>query len=527
MSPGSSSYLNELTLWKLKIVAEEYGIDVSNLKHKRDFIDRISSKNLTEDQVRLALEKARLKSEASPEEGPRDEKAIITELEEIAEKPEGSPDLPKKDQVTVERNIDQALLMRPSFFEVDSANESAWSKMILGDFNEAMKLNHEARIKVLASFSAFQVYSAAVSIRAAETLLSNLADEKGPLDSNLKTALAEAKRAFIGGNPRSREETLNELEVLAAGAYKAFMEKSEKAEADLYALLSDYEGFGTRTQESRRLMEIAGQAKRVFNMAEYSRLVNQSREEAEKAKEARAGELGRQLKVVSAAVEEAKEVGVDTSAKEQELREATEAYQGSSFSKAMQLMTAVERAVDTDHLDKLRNKEVEQRQVEKVNATIVTYAPDLQEAAYYGMDVQEGLLFVNNTKAALSNKDIVAAAKFARRVKEIVQPMQKDIDHMRMEKGVIKHVEEARCGKCGKESLYVYPNNTQKCMECGHSFSLVAPPTLETLAEAEAAPSKSNADTAGTGTATQAPGGDDKPSERRIQTRTLKGQKKS
>ena len=527
MSPGSSSYLNDLTLWKLKIVAEEYGIDVSNLKHKRDFIDRISSRSLTEDQVRLALEKAKLKAQEGPEEEPRDEKAITSELEAIAEKPEGSPDLPKKDQVTVERNIDQALLMRPSFFEVDSANESAWSKMILGDFNEAMKLNHEARIRVLASFSAFQVYSAAVSIRAAETMLSNLADEKGPLDSNLKTALAEAKRAFIGGNPRSREETLNELEVRAAGAFKAFMEKSEKAEADLYALLGDYEGFGTRTEESRRLMEIAGQAKRVFNIAEYSRLVNKAREEAEKAKDVRAGELGRQLKVVSAAVEEAKEVGVDTSAKEQELREATEAYRGSSFSKAMQLMTAVERAVDTAHLDKLRNREVEQKQVEKVNTTIVTYAPDLQEAAYYGMDVQEGLLFVSNVKAALSNKDIVAAAKFARRVREIVQPMQKDIDHMRVEKGVIKHVDEARCGKCGKESLYVYPNNTQKCMECGHSFSLVAPPTLETLAEADVAASKPEGDTSGAGTTTQAHADDDTQSEGRAKTRTLRGQKKS
>ncbi len=44
-----------------------------------------------------------------------------------------------------------------------------------------------------------------VSIRAADELFSRLVSEKGELDSILRTALAEAKLAFINGSPKRRE----------------------------------------------------------------------------------------------------------------------------------------------------------------------------------------------------------------------------------------------------------------------------------------------------------------------------------
>ena len=59
MAQDSSHFLNELPIWKLKIVAAEYKIDVSACRYKRDFVEKVKTKRLTEDQVRTALSKAK------------------------------------------------------------------------------------------------------------------------------------------------------------------------------------------------------------------------------------------------------------------------------------------------------------------------------------------------------------------------------------------------------------------------------------------------------------------------------------
>jgi predicted nucleic acid-binding Zn-ribbon protein len=58
--------------------------------------------------------------------------------------------------------------------------------------------------------------------------------------------------------------------------------------------------------------------------------------------------------------------------------------------------------------------------------------------------------------------------------------MEKDLDQKRLELGVIKHVDDAKCGKCGQASLYVYPDAYQKCLECGHAFTTDAAPAKDT-----------------------------------------------
>jgi len=48
--------------------------------------------------------------------------------------------------------------------------------------------------------------------------------------------------------------------------------------------------------------------------------------------------------------------------------------------------------------------------------------------------------------------------------------MEGELDKKRIETGVAKPVSDAKCGKCGAESLYLFPNSVQKCTDCGHSF---------------------------------------------------------
>lgn len=470
MAEGPGHFLNELTIWKLKALAEAYNIDVSSCRYKRDYIQKISAKKLTEEQVRSSLD--RMKNGKETIRNAKGDKALGRELEAIAKAPLQPPEMPKGDEINVERHLDEALMMKPALFEADSAAEGALSRMILGDYYNAIKLSRDARSKCLENFSRFQIYSTAMSIRAADELFSRIVSEKGDLDPMLRTALAEAKRAFIDGPPKRREETLENLEVLATKAFDAFLANTEKEEAELRGLLADYESFGTRTEESRRYLEVAGQARQAMNIAEYNKLIESAKTQAEKAKDQRAKEIANSFHIVRAAAAEARDLGIDTSSADKKFAEAKKAFEQGSFKSTVGLLTDIERQVDAAHLEQLKSrKDLEESQLESVRLAIESYEPVFKEASSYGFDVREGSYHIVNARAALARRDAINGVKFGRRIRETGASLDNELDKKRLELGVIKHVDGAKCGKCGHESLYIYPNMRQKCRECGHSFS--------------------------------------------------------
>jgi len=459
-------YLEELTIPKLKTAAQTLNVDVSSCKHKKDYIDALAVSGVTERQVKEALALAEQQDEMA---------ATKAEIESIAEKGPGARELPADEYTEIERNIDGTLLVRPSLFDIDSHMEHTWDRMLMGDFREAMRLNQDVRAKMLDRLSSLQIYSSAISIRAAETIMANIASSGGKVDSRLKTALAEAKKAFVEGSPKKREETLEELETLTLKMFDAFFEENTKAEEELRTLLADYESFGTQTQDSRRILEIAEQARRSFNVSEYARLVTQAKDSADYARAARERDIRRALDMAEAAVAEAKEVGGQFAVGDKELGEAKDAIQKKAFRRAVELLSSVEGAADRAHEERIRNNDVRAAQVSKVSTAIANWGPALEEAASYGLDAQEGLLFVRSAKTALDRRDIVTAAKLARRLDQVSGPIGEELDRKRIELGVAAKIEGAKCGKCGKEALYSFPNDVRKCTKCGHSFTLTPP----------------------------------------------------
>jgi ribosomal protein S27E len=497
MAQDSSHYLNELPIWKLKIVAAEYGIDVSACKYKRDFVDKVMGKKLSDDQVRTALSKAKNKptEKQAPGENTSDVKAIGAEIKKISDRPGEPMELPQKDEKNFERHIDEALTMKPSFFEIDSTTENVLNRMIMGDFGEAIRINREARMRCLENFSAYQVYSAAVSIRAADELLSRLTDDGGRLSPTLRTAVAAAKRSFITGSPRQREEALENLETLAVKTYEAFTKESGQEEEELRVLLADYESFGARTEEARKFLEIAASARRSFNFEDYSKYITDARTRAEEAKVLRAKEIESAIPLVNAAAQEAKEIGVDTGSAESDIGEVRKALEMGAFKRATDLLAAIEQTVDAAHLEQIkRQRDLGTRQLEKAKDTVSNREPVVMEAASYGLDVQQQVRHIANAKYAIERKDAVNAVKYARVLKDGSTSIEKALDHKRIDAGIMTHVDDVKCGKCGNETLYTLPNAGQKCVECGHSFSLTpasntatTPKPQRTLAQDHAA----------------------------------------
>ncbi|MCU0860275.1 MAG: hypothetical protein MUE55_06795 [Thermoplasmata archaeon] len=479
MSNDAPRHLDGLPVGKLKAIARFHAVDTSSCKSKKDYIGALASAGITEQQVHDALSSD--KNGKKEVAGRKDADAAMRDVEDIARKSPEVKVLPAKDDEEVERNIDRALMVRPSFFEVESQVEGAWNHMIMADYHDALKANSQARVRMLDRFSSFQVFSSALSIRAAESIISSLNDAEGKVDPRLRSALAEAKRAFVDGSPRHREETLEELETLASKAYESFFEGSTKAEAELRTLLADYESFGAQTQESKRLLEIAEQARQAFNVAEYAKLLDDARQAAVGAKERRAAEIDRSFGMARSALHEAREAGAVLAVGEKELTEARDAFDRQAFKRATDLIAAVERTADQAHLERMRDRAAMERQTARVSGEIAGLESTLREAAAYGMDVEEGLLFVSKAKSSFVSRDIVTAAKYVRVVKDRSAAFQGDLDKKRVERGIAKKVEDARCGKCGKEALYSFPNDRRKCMECGHSFSMVVAPLSPTM----------------------------------------------
>lgn len=488
MTSNSNHFLNELPIWKLKHVAQEYRIDVSACRYKRDYVEKIAAKRLTEEQVRDALSRPQnVPDKPQTMDAVEEIKEIGMDIRDIAERPGEPKDIPPGDDKILDRHLDEALTMKPSFFEVDSANEDAMNRMILGEYHDAIQANRQARLRCLDQFSSFQVYSAAISIRASEELLTKLPRDRADVTSGLKTSLAAAKMAFVHGTPRQREETIESLEALATKAYEAYWGQSDRSENDLLELLRDYESFGTKTEEARRYLEIAASAKRGHNLEEHARMLSEAREAAERARLARAAELDGAYHIVRAAAAEARESGADLGDTESSLVEAKKAMEAGSFAHAAKLMAEIERAADEAHIERLKaDKELEKKKAELVKSVEVSYGPIMREAASYGLEVQKPMFYAGSMRAALDRKDLVNASKFARRVKEIMDEMEGDLDQKRIETGVAVMEPDSKCAKCGKKSLYTFPSSVKKCTACGHSFST---PSAEQAPKAASEPS--------------------------------------
>lgn len=460
--------LKTLTVAQLKSVAGEQGIDVSSCTNKKSHVNALLASTLTEEDVKTTLDRIASRGANTSEEM----KAIHEDLEQISAKPSEPKGVSDVEGMDIERSIDQALLLRPLFFEIDSATEHAWNKMILGDFSEALRLNMQSRNQVIERLSTFHLYSTALSLRAAETLMWEMKGMEGVVASELKTALAEAKEAFMNGPPKRREESLEEVEAMIAKAVEAFMEKSAKAEGELRRMLEEYASFGVRVEGATEMLEIAVNAKSSKDYGQYSTLVGKARVLADTGKDVRMKEFESAFEQVRSAIDAAKEAGVDTKDDEAQFRDARKAFKESDFKKAMELLAAVEQAADSAHLQKVREDgNAEEREMEQIATSMRKEGPHLEEAAMYGIDVQEGLLFVRQARTALEQRDVVGAAKYSRRVRKLTKSMEKDIKRLRTERGILKHVEDGKCGECGKESLYVYPDDTTRCDECGHTFS--------------------------------------------------------
>ncbi len=426
MTDNLLELLGTLTVAELKLVAKKHEIDVSSCRGEKSYVKVLASANLTHKMVKGTLDATAERKDRTA----REMKEIETDLKVISEKKSEPKDIPEDENIGIERSIDQALHLRPLFFEIDSATEQAWNKMILGDFAEALTLNRGSRSQVIDRLNTFHLYSTALSIRASETILNQMTLTDTKISSKLTTALAETKKAFINGPPKRRETTLEELENLTTKAFEAFTDKSQKAENDLRKMLEEYSSFGVHVKGSHGLLEIAAQARSYSDIGQYVKLMDQARAQADRARETRMKEIDNAFEHVGTAIKVAKEAGAETAEGQAQFTNAKKAFKNSEFAQAMELLASVEQAIDGAHRQSVQQAR-EAEEIAQITSSLQEAEPDLEEAAMYGMDVRDGLLFVRTTKTALQQRDVATAAKFSRKVRKLTKSMEKNLERLR------------------------------------------------------------------------------------------------
>jgi len=179
---------------------------------------------------------------------------------------------------------------------------------------------------------------------------------------------------------------------------------------------------------------------------------------------------------VRATADEAKDIGVSVAKAEATIREAKSAFDDGQFKRTVELLAAVENSVDSAHLEMMRQRrDLEASQVRKVSSAILRHESTISEAGSYGIEVQEVATHLGSAKAALSRNDIVAAAKFSRRLEDVMPPVEKELDHLRIEKGVLTRVADVKCDKCGSDSMYAFADGSRKCTDCRSMYPVQMP----------------------------------------------------
>jgi len=500
---------------KLRELAQRHSIDVSKCRRKRDYVEAIrASKAVTwadvstlapqqvtaakpeaeaagppparpevprdrSREIEESLEKLGRSLGARAPPGPaaaaEEERPIREELEGIIADVAKGQELPKELSAEVDNHLNLALQSRMSFFGIDAAAEAAWGKYTLGQYYQALSTNREAREKALDAHTHLEAASAALAIRAAEGLLTQVVQAGGRVDGRTQAALVAAKHAFHEGPALRRAEAITTLERLALASFDALMDETGGGLGELQQLVASVEVYGGRVQEARHFLGLAEQARAAGNLQDFGRFAAEARRLADRASEARVTEIKYSVPRVQAAVEEAKSLGVHVVEQERELEAARRAVEEGRWAEANQLLAKIEVEADEGHRRQIqRAAELEERQLQKTALTLHRLDPLIGEARGYGLDVAELLHYANHARAALQRRDYVNASKFVRRAEELVHALEPKIEEERKRRTAAVHQHDILCGKCGKRTVHVYPDGTHRCASCGHSFVIPA-----------------------------------------------------
>ncbi len=455
----------------LQTMAAELGVDAAGLLKKSDLIDRIAASPAAA-QIPGAVPDVP-QAEVQPSLMPEPSKPVESTVSPIAHPPleatSGAlaapkpgtppPDLSQDGFLQQGKNIDA------DFGLAEDILDQARMRFEERAFDRVLELAHEALLLVHGTLDAFERSAWSYGILASQKLI----EESGRVGRDVEPAsslLRDAKVAYVSGNLAANRDLLIKLQ----GATKAlYSEEVQRLRRSIYAAEDRIEQAGhvgadvaaaeEALTRARDAMQRAEHAKAVDLLAETERLANA-------AVDVRVKEIAGAIPATARLLEESKNVGAEVGEASRLLEKAKVAIDRKEYVLAAELVQRAERsALQAQHHQIQKAMELRLRQIERAQGVMNRLLPILDEAASYGIEVEEVRRVLTDAEEVLDQGDYVNGTILARRAEELTLAMVPRLVTERPKYGIVKPT-TGRCTACGAQEVAFLDDGWSKCNVC-------------------------------------------------------------
>jgi len=476
--------LAEKTVAELHALAVEHGVDLEGLTKKPDILDRIAASpaasRIFETPAGAVATEPKPESdvaEPAPPPGPDLQEQTPPEptaAEPPARKEPPPPEAPHPDAdglLVQARNIDA------DFGLAEDILDQARMRFEERAFDRVLELAHEALLLVHGTLDAFERSAWSYGIMASQKLI----EESGRVGRDVEPAAAllrDARVAYVSGNLAANRDLLIKLQ----GATKAlYSEEVQRLRQKIYgaedriqqaALLgADVAAAEEALSRARDAMQRAEHAKAVELLSETERL-------AQVALDARVKEIAGAIPAAAKIIEESKNVGAEVGEASRLLEKARVAIERKEYVLAAELVQRSERsALQAQHHQIQKAMELRLRQIEKAQGVVNRVVPILDEAAGYGINIEEARRVLTDAADVLDQGDYVNGTLLARRAEELALAIVPQLVAERPKHGIAKPA-SGKCEVCSSEDVAFLDDGWSRCSACSASWRWRVPSGL-------------------------------------------------
>lgn len=431
--------LKSKSIASLQALAAEHGVDVEGVAKKWDLVSRVASSPAA---PRLLGTVPGAPKETTPVSSLPDTSSI------------------NSDELLIRgKNIDA------DFGLAEDILDQARMRFEERAFDRVLELAHEALLLVHGTLDAFEKSAWSYAILSSQKLI----EESGHAGRDVEPAAAllrDARVAYISGNHAANRDLLIKLQTATKALYS---EEVQRLRRMIYAaedriqqaehLGADLTAASESLTKARDAMRRADHGRAMDLLAETERLVNE-------AVEARVKEIAASIPATARLIEESRHVGAEVEGALRLLDKAKVAVDRKEHVLAAELVERAERAaLKAQQYQIQRVMELRLRQIERAQGVLNRVVPILDEAASYGIMVDDIRRDLADAEDVLDQGDYANGTILAKRVEERSLALVSRIVVERPKHGVAKP-SAGRCTVCDSQDVVFSDDGWSRCNAC-------------------------------------------------------------
>ncbi len=463
------SKLGSMNVSELKSLAKQLSLDISGKRKKPVLIELLLSSLTSDSLMELFIPAEEHSLEEIGEELvdiEKDVEAVVKSIEDLH-----TPEM--SDLYEVDRKLEDMAKQSLDYTVVSDMLDMGRVKYMDGKYIEGISMLAEASKTSKEFFDNYQDITYAFLMLASEKILEECRDAESN-DEVAADLLIDAKRAFSSGGTRREEAT----ETLIERANKVYREELELLEREMdqrEGMIKALKIQGVDVFNAERYLHRAREAFLAGELASSMSYLEKALNHANDSKDGWIEEIRQSVPRVEAIIQQASDLGADTSDAEKSLNQAKVALQNDDYSLCSELTKLAERkAMESQQGQIQKAAQLEREKLGDAGEIIAIVAPLVQEAQLYDLDVQQISWSLQEAKDALKNNDYVDSLSYARQAESQSKHLTSQLEAER-ERVMAAGGEFKPCQLCNAEAVKIFDSGWARCMSCGQMFEVKVP----------------------------------------------------